>query len=228
MVWLGQLPPNPPRKKGTKRLVQEQTNRTAIRSAAGILLADPLLGVTRRKASLAAGRSPRTARRLYPSDDALHGDILTEHIKRLAEAVTGVAEAGQPADPAVRLESITKAWLDFVDTEPNEHRAFLLCGPTLKEPHRTQARTGYLRALDIVRDAVCTVIPGLGDLFESLLGPTAAVLGNAALRPPVTGTKARQQEARRVAGMLVGAGITEVSGGWNRLLPPPKPRTPKK
>ena len=232
MVWLGE--PSPPKPHGRKRpatatkLAQEQADRQAIRKAAASLLADTGAGVTRRQISEATGQSKRRVERLYPSDEDLRGDVLTEHIKGLVEAISGAMDRGKDADPAGQLDSVTKAWVDFVAEEPNEHRAFLSCEPTLHEPYRTEVRSTYRQVLSIVCHAICAAIPGLGDMVEGLLGPAAAaMLSNVALGSPVPGAQARQKGARRVTRTLMMAGVTDISGGWIRLLPGPEERAAK-
>ena len=86
-------------------------------------------------------------------------------------------------------------------------------------------RAGYHQALDVIREALQAVLPGLSELIDGLLGPATAMLNKGAIRPKPMGQWARQREARRVSSMLIG--ITEISGGWNRLPPVDKPENSK-
>jgi hypothetical protein len=208
--------PGPPRRFRNGR---KQTKTTAC----VLVKSGPILtGYFRTKPP---SQAARRSKRLPPSADGLFGDILSTHMRGLTDAVSGALHASPSAGPEQRLESVTKAWLDFVAAKPEEHRMFMVCGGTLKEPHRSQVRAGYLQALDVIRDAISAVLPGLGDLIDGLLGPTTAMLNATATRQKPMGQWARQREARRVSSMLIG--ITEISGGWNRLLPVDKPESSK-
>lgn len=208
--------PGPPRHFRNGR---KQTTTTAC----VLVKSGPILtGYFRTKNFSRAARSPK---RLPPSAEGLFGDILSKHVRGLTDAVSGALDASTSAGPEQRLESVTKAWLDFIAAKPEEHRMFMVCGGNLKEPYRSQVRAGYFQALDVIRDAIRAVLPGLGDFIDGLLGPTAAMLNATTTRPKPMGQWARQREARRVSSMLIG--ITEISGGWNRLLPVDKPENSK-
>jgi hypothetical protein len=206
--------PGPPRRFRNGR---KQTKTTAC----VLIKSGPILtGYFRTKNFSRAGRS---AKRLPPSADALLGDILSKHVRELTDAVSGALHASPSAEPAHRLESVTKAWLEFIATKPEEHRIFMVCGGNLKEPYRSQVRAGYFQALDVIREAIRAVLPGLSDLIDGLLGPATAMLNTTATRSKPMGQWARQREARRVSSKLIG--ITEISGGWNRLPPVDKPES---
>ena len=60
-------------------------------------------------------RPGRHAKRLPASANALCGDLLSTHMRGLTDAVSGALHGSPSASPGQRLESVTKAWLDFVE-----------------------------------------------------------------------------------------------------------------
>jgi AcrR family transcriptional regulator len=201
------------------RAVAEQ-RRARVREAAAALFADRgPTGVSRRQVADAARMAAAAVERLYASEADLLGDVLVEFVHGLGLAVCRAFDARAELGGPERLETVVRAWLDYVAGQRAANRAFLLGMARLEEPHRVRVIERYATVVETVAEALQGAVPELKEISEGLRESIRGLLTDVSDWRAGPGPEARAEAARRISGMLLAAATAEAWGAWMGLGP---------
>jgi AcrR family transcriptional regulator len=217
---LDYLPKGEPKpRKPDGREVNEERRRRVRRAAAVLFAERGPRGVSRRQAADAARMSGAQVERMYVSDEALLGDVLTEFVYGLAPPVHAAFDAGGKFGPAGRLEAVIRAWLDYTAEHTAASRAFVLGLGQVEAELRESLTLKYWSVVETVTEALQAAVPELKTVSEGLKATMRGLLHHAWSWPRGCELDERGATARRIAGVLMAAGQAEARGDWPGLGP---------
>lgn len=194
-------------------------NRERQRAAAARLFAELGPDISMWRIRTAAGVSHGNGAGAYQTRDEVLGDILTEHVIALSNAVAVAQDDHARLAPAHLLERLIHAWLEAAARAPDAHRALLFCAHALPEQARRDLDLRLRITIELMQDAIIAAVPEIGAWSDAALLFYPLIRG--LLCDPFDWNDRpepgrRQTHARRLAGMLIAAAEAEATGFWPR------------
>ena len=194
------------------------------RVGAKLFAAEGVDAVTLGRLATGSGINPTALARLYPSVEAVLGDLLDDFTINL-NAEVGAAhdaahEPGADKAPQRRLEAVVAGFIEAATRHADAYRAFLFCVHRLAEAPRHSLLLRYQIILETFRDLLAAAVPALADdrvASETLLRTIRTLLSDPWRWHSPQGPQERHAEARRIAALLIATAIAETTGVWSVL-----------